>query len=153
MGDNLGPNGLSRGCKGLLLQVDETKIVAHEADDPNAFVDFFDSQVLAGKDGRDVDAFSMHADAAACGDQEVAVVQGVCELGQAHVAPGRRLVESSAGRFMSMASCGLSWLNSFTNSSKRACCCRLFMPGGRVASFLSVTCTRRDARFVGDFPA
>ena len=47
MGDRLGPNGLSRGCKVFLLQVDEAEIVAHEADDPNAFVDFFDSQALA----------------------------------------------------------------------------------------------------------
>ena len=33
-----------------LLQIDEAKIVAHEADDPNAFVDFFDSEALAGKE-------------------------------------------------------------------------------------------------------
>ena len=27
-------------------------------------------------------------------------------------------------------------------ASKRACCCRLFMPAGRVASFLRVRCMR-----------
>jgi uncharacterized protein YbbK (DUF523 family) len=59
--------------QGLLLQVDEAEIVAHEADDPNAFVDFFDSQVLASKDRRDVDAFSMHTDSAACGVEDVSV--------------------------------------------------------------------------------
>src|SRR5271166_3259239 len=71
------------GLQGLLLEVDEAEIVAHEADDPNAFVDFFDSGALAGKDGRDVDAFAMHADSAACGDEDVPVVQGVGELGRA----------------------------------------------------------------------
>src|SRR5262245_47720072 len=39
-----------------------------------------------------------------------------------------------------MASCGRSALNSCTESSKRACCCRLFMPGGRVASRLGLRC-------------
>src|SRR5919106_1601206 len=43
---------------------------------------------------------------------------------------------------MASASCGRSALNSCTKSSKRACCCRLFMPGGRVASRLRVRCMR-----------
>src|SRR6476620_8242412 len=34
---------------------------------------------------------------------------------------------------MASASCGRSVLNSCTKSSKRACCCKLFSPGGRVA--------------------
>jgi len=50
MGDNLGPNGLSAGRQ-VFCSRSMKKIVAHEADDPNAFVDFFDSQALAGKDG------------------------------------------------------------------------------------------------------
>jgi hypothetical protein len=79
----------------FLLQTDEAEIVAHEADDPNAFVDFFDSEALAGKDGRDVDAFSVHADSAACGDEDVSVVQGVAELGQAVIAARRGRVDFS----------------------------------------------------------
>jgi hypothetical protein len=82
-----------KGLQGLLLQIDEAEIVAHEADDPNAFVDFFDSQALAGKDGRDVDAFSVHADSAACGDEDVAIVQGICEFGQAVITARRGRVE------------------------------------------------------------
>jgi hypothetical protein len=62
MGDNLGPNRLSRACKVFLLQIDEAEIVAHEADEPNTLVDFFDSQTLAGENGRDVDAFAIPAD-------------------------------------------------------------------------------------------
>jgi hypothetical protein len=55
--------------KGTCL--DEAEIVAHEADDPNAFVDFFDSEALAGKDGRDIDAVAMHAYADAGGDEDL----------------------------------------------------------------------------------
>ena len=113
MGDNLRAERVVEGLQGLLLQVDETKIVAHEADDPNAFVDFFDSQALAGKDGRDVDAFSMHADAAACGDQEVAVVQGVCELGQAHVGAEEKACRARRGASCRWPRRGVSWLTSF----------------------------------------
>ena len=41
--------------KAVLLQVDETEIVAHEADEPNALVDLFDAEPLTGKHGRDID--------------------------------------------------------------------------------------------------
>ena len=80
MGNNLVPNGLSRGCKDLLFEIDEAEIVVHEADDPNAVVDFLDAQALSGQQGRDVDALSMHADAATGGDEDVAVVKWVGEL-------------------------------------------------------------------------
>ena len=36
------------GLQGFLLQIDEAGIVAHEADEPNAFVDFLDSEAPAG---------------------------------------------------------------------------------------------------------
>jgi hypothetical protein len=32
-----------------LLRIDEAEIVAHEADDPNAVVDFSDSEALTGE--------------------------------------------------------------------------------------------------------
>ena len=53
---------------------------------------------------------------------------------------------------MARASCGRSALNSCTKSSKRACCCRLFMPGGRVASFLRVRCMRSWRPFCWGWP-
>jgi hypothetical protein len=34
-----------------LLQVDIAEIVVHKADDPNAVVDLFDAEALAGEDG------------------------------------------------------------------------------------------------------
>ena len=83
MGDNLVPNGLSMGLQGSLLQVDVAEIVVHEADDPNAVVDFLDAEFLTGEHGRDIDLFPVHADAAAGGDQDIAVVQGIFEFGQA----------------------------------------------------------------------
>jgi hypothetical protein len=45
MGDNLVPNGLSRVAK--LLQVEVSGIIMHEADEPNAFVDFLDAEFPA----------------------------------------------------------------------------------------------------------
>jgi hypothetical protein len=35
--------------QGSLLQVEITEIIVHEADEPNALVDFFDSELLAGE--------------------------------------------------------------------------------------------------------
>jgi hypothetical protein len=65
--------------QGFLLQIDKTEVVAHEADDPNPFVNLFDSQTLAGGDGRHVDALAMHADSPAGGDEDVAVMAGIGE--------------------------------------------------------------------------
>ena len=36
------------GLQGLLLQVEVSEIVMHEADEPNAVVDFLDAELLAG---------------------------------------------------------------------------------------------------------
>jgi hypothetical protein len=38
MGDNLVPNGLSKGLQGFLLQVELSGIVVHEARKPNAVI-------------------------------------------------------------------------------------------------------------------
>jgi len=68
-----------------LLQVEVTEIVGHEADEPNAVVDFLDSEPLAGEDGRDVDFFAVQAEAAAGSDETLAIVEGVFEVGQAAI--------------------------------------------------------------------
>src|SRR5579883_685232 len=60
------------GLQGFLLQIDEAEIVAHEADDPNSFVDFFYAETLAGQDVGDVDPLAVHADASAMGDHDFA---------------------------------------------------------------------------------
>jgi hypothetical protein len=38
--------------------------MVHESDEPNAVVDFFDSEFLTGEHDRDIDLFPVHADAA-----------------------------------------------------------------------------------------
>jgi hypothetical protein len=128
MGDNLGLNGLSRRLQGYLLQIDEAEIVAHKADEPNAFVGFFDSQALTGKNGRDVDAFAIRAGASAGRDAEVAVVQRIGEVRQAVIGEGALTL---AGRFIPSASL-----------SREAVETRLLLKGihaGRaVASFFNV---------------
>jgi hypothetical protein len=50
MGDNRQPNGLS-GVARFLLQVEVSEIMAHEAYEPNAVVDFLDAEFLAGQHG------------------------------------------------------------------------------------------------------
>jgi hypothetical protein len=44
MGDNLVPNGLSRGCRVLCFGSNYPISEKHEADEPNAVVDFLDAE-------------------------------------------------------------------------------------------------------------
>jgi hypothetical protein len=83
MGDNLVPNGLSRGCKVFLLQVEVSEIIVHEADEPNAVVDFLDAEFLASQHGRDVDPLAMQAEASASGDENIAVMERIDPFRQA----------------------------------------------------------------------
>ena len=45
------------------------------------------------EDGRDVDALAEHADAAAGGDEDVTVVEGIVDVGQALICTRRRSVD------------------------------------------------------------
>ena len=63
--------------QGFLLEVEVSEIIVHEADEPNALVDFLDSEFLAGQHGRDVDPFAMQAEATAGGDDDVAIVERI----------------------------------------------------------------------------
>jgi len=56
--------------------------VAHEADDPDAFVDFFYAETLTGQNGRDIDFLAENADAAAMGDDYLAIVEGISQVRQ-----------------------------------------------------------------------
>jgi hypothetical protein len=42
--------------------VEVSEIVVHEADEPNALVDFLDAESLTRQHGRDVDLFAMQAE-------------------------------------------------------------------------------------------
>jgi len=69
--------------QGSLLQIDIAQIIVDEGDEPNSLVDFLDAEPLSGQDSRDVDFLSVDADTAAGGDEDVAVVEGVFEVGEA----------------------------------------------------------------------
>jgi hypothetical protein len=68
--------------QGSLFRVDIAQIIVDEADEPNSLVDFFDAEALSGQDGGDVDFLSVDADTAAGGDEDVAVVERIIEVGQ-----------------------------------------------------------------------
>lgn len=63
----------------------------HEGDEPDALVDLLDAEPLAGEHGRDLDLLAVHADASAGGDEDIAVMQGVNEFGQASIGRGEGL--------------------------------------------------------------
>src|SRR5580692_3924189 len=74
------------GLQGLLLQVEVSQIVMHEADEPNALVDFLDAKLLACQHRGDVDLLAMKAEPAAGGDDHIAIVERIGEFGQTMVA-------------------------------------------------------------------
>jgi hypothetical protein len=55
--------------QGLLLQVEVTEIIVHEAGEPNAVVDLLDAEPLTGQHGGDVDPLAMQAEASAGGEK------------------------------------------------------------------------------------
>ena len=67
--------------QGFLFEIDEAEIVVDEADNPNAVIDLLDAEALTGEHDCDIEALAMHADAAAGGDEGVAVMHRVCEVG------------------------------------------------------------------------
>lgn len=69
-----------------------------EADEPNVGVDLAQPESLSFEDGGDNDLSAMEADGAVAGDDEVADVDGVGELGAPGERPWRGRVERSRGR-------------------------------------------------------
>ena len=63
--------------QGFLLQVEVSQIVVHEADEPNAVVDFLDTEFLAGQHRRDVDPLAMQAEPSASGDEYIAIMERI----------------------------------------------------------------------------
>ena len=47
IGNGLQAEWVVEGLQGLLLQVEVSEIVMHEADEPNALVDFLDAELLS----------------------------------------------------------------------------------------------------------
>jgi len=89
---HLWPEGVVQGLQSFFLQIDITEIVIHEADEPDAVVDFLDADGLAGQAGAYVDFFAIEAQTAAVGDDDSLVVERVDEFLNALVrASGRRV--------------------------------------------------------------
>jgi len=91
------------GLQALLLQVEISKIIVHEAGEPNAAVDFLDAEFLPGQRDSDVDPLTMQAEAATGGDKKLAIVERIDQFGQAaregggaNRVPSTILVKSSA---------------------------------------------------------
>jgi hypothetical protein len=49
--------------QGFLLQVEVVRIVAREADEPNAVIGFLDTEFLAGQHGGNIDSLAMQVEA------------------------------------------------------------------------------------------
>jgi hypothetical protein len=67
--------------------VKEPEVVVHEADQPDFFVDLFDSNVLTGEDGREVDLARGEADPPTHGDGHGAIVERILERIEAVIRP------------------------------------------------------------------
>jgi hypothetical protein len=61
----------------------------HKADQPDFIAELFDADVLAGKHRAQVDLASPNADAAAAGDRDGAIEEGVFQIAQALVGRGK----------------------------------------------------------------
>jgi hypothetical protein len=58
------------------VRVDIYEIIAQEADEPNAVIDFLQPELLTGQDGGDLDLLAVDAEPSAMGDDGVVVVEG-----------------------------------------------------------------------------
>jgi hypothetical protein len=65
------------------LQTEVSEIIVDEADEPNALVGLFDSDGLAGEHLAEVDVACLEADAAAAGNDDFAIMEGVGDFGRA----------------------------------------------------------------------
>ena len=86
MGDGLRAEWVVERLQGLLLEVEVSKIVVHEADEPNAVIDLFDPKLLTSQHNRDVDLLAMQAEAPAIGDDYIAIVEGIGQFRQTIIA-------------------------------------------------------------------
>lgn len=66
----------------FLLQVDVSKIIVEEGDEPGVVVDLLDADLLTGEDGAEVHLVPLVADAATGGDDDGFVMERIVELGK-----------------------------------------------------------------------
>jgi hypothetical protein len=112
--------------QGSFLQVDVAQIIIHKTDQPDPFFDFLETNGLTGEYRAEIHFLAVQADASAAGDLDGRVMEGIGQFRQAAIGAQGRSIN------------GRSLWNSPRNSSNLLCCCRQFIPAGRVVSFLSV---------------
>ncbi len=74
-----------------------TEVVLHEADEPDAIVDFLDSHCLPGQTSAEIDLLSIKAKTSAVSDDNSLVMERVVRLADTVVGPGRRRIDFSWG--------------------------------------------------------
>jgi uncharacterized protein DUF1552 len=95
------------GLQSFLLQIDKAQIVLHKADQPDANVDFLDTDGLARQGFAEIDFLPVKADAAAAGDDHGSVVKRIVRIGNC---PDRTLeVGVSQESFGSSIHENMSW--------------------------------------------
>jgi hypothetical protein len=62
------------------LQIGVAKIVIHKADQPNAFLDFFDTDSLTSEDRAEIDFFAVKTDMSAASDVDGFVVERIIQF-------------------------------------------------------------------------
>ncbi len=83
------PEGVLQGLQSFFLQINMAEIVIHKTDQPDAVVDFFDTDGLSGKGNAEVDLLVVQAKTSAAGDHDGAVVKWVMGLRDASIRAGR----------------------------------------------------------------
>ena len=79
------PEGVVQGLQSFLLQINIAEIVIHKTDQPDAVVNFFDADRLAGEGYAEVDLLVVQAKTSATGDHDGAVVERVVRIGDAEI--------------------------------------------------------------------
>ena len=65
--------------------VEVPEIVVHEGNEPNFFAHLFNSHLLTGEDGAEIDFLPIEADAPACCHGDSLIVERIIELRQSGV--------------------------------------------------------------------
>jgi len=70
------------------LQIDVTKTVIHKADQPNTFLDSFDTDSLTSENRAEIDFFEVKTDRSAARDLDGFVVERIAQFRQAAIGMG-----------------------------------------------------------------
>jgi hypothetical protein len=65
----LRPEGVFEGLQSPFFQIDISEIVIHEADEPDAVVDFLDADLLTSRTSAEIDLFAIQTEPATVGEK------------------------------------------------------------------------------------